>query len=323
MGMELALQDQNYTAVTEFLLVGFQLIHTVKILVFILFLLIYIVIITGNTLIIVLVSTCHQLQSAMYFFLSHLSSSEMVFTTSIVPKMLQVIASEGATISIPGCLFQFCLVSTSGGAECFLLAVMSYDRYLAICNPLHYPTIMDLKLRLHLVICSWMLGGSVAIIITTTLISNLQLCGQKLIDHFFCDFTPILELSCSDTSTVQMVVFLLCIPAILIPFMFIVATYVSIIITIRRIQSSTGRQKAFSTCSSHLAVVSTYYGTMMTLYMTPSRGFLLKVNKVLSLLYTVVTPMLNPIIYSLKNQEIQTALWTCIYNMLGKEHLHE
>ncbi|XP_075433835.1 olfactory receptor-like protein OLF1 [Ascaphus truei] len=317
------MQDPNYTAVTEFLLVGFHLVHTIKILVFILFLLIYIVIITGNTLVIVLVSTCHHLQSPMYFFLSHLSSSEMVFTTSIVPKMLQVIASEGATISIPGCILQHYFLTASGITECFLLTVMSYDRYLAICNPLHYPTIMDLKLRLHLVIWSWVLGGTMAILVTATLIRKLQFCDRKIIDHFFCDLAPILELSCSDASTVQMIVSVLSMPIILIPFMFIIATYVSIILTIQRIKSNTGRQKAFSTCSSHLAVAGTYYGTLMTLYMTPSKGYLLKANKVLSLLYTVVTPMLNPIIYSLKNQEIKTALWTFIYSKFGKEqHFH-
>ncbi|MEE6524619.1 hypothetical protein FKM82_024189, partial [Ascaphus truei] len=309
--------EQNYTTVSEFLLVGFQHIHRIKMLLFILILLIYMVIITGNTLIIVLVSTCHHLQSPMYFFLSHLSSSELVFTTNIVPRMLQVIACEGATISIPGCIFQFYLVSASGTTECFLLAVMSYDRYLAICHPLHYPTVMDLKLRLHLVICSWMLGGFLSILMTTALISNLQLCDRKLIDHFFCDLTPILELSCSDTSTVQIVASVLSIPVILIPSVFIMATYVSIILAIGRISSSTGREKAFSTCSSHLAVVCTFYGTIMIVYMTPSRGYMLKANKVLSVLYTVVTPMLNPIIYSLKNQEIQTALWTCIYRILG------
>ncbi|XP_075434341.1 olfactory receptor 11L1-like [Ascaphus truei] len=293
----------NHTIVTEFLLLGFQNLHSFKILLFTLFLVIYVMTLSGNLLIIALVSTSHQLHSPMYFFLAHLSLSDILHTTVIVPNMLRLIWGEGGTMSVAGCICQLYFFSCSGGTECFLLTAMSYDRYLAICHPLRYTTIMNLKLRLLLVIWSWLLGLAVTTILVLP-ISQLQFCDLNVIDHFFCDFAPLVKHSCSDTSFIEIEIFVLSIPVFLLPFTFILVTYVCISLTILRIPSTTGRKKAFSTCSSHLTVVCTYYGTLITIYAIPSRGHSFNINKFLSLLYTVVTPFFNPIIYSLRNQEI-------------------
>ncbi|MEE6505911.1 hypothetical protein FKM82_007377 [Ascaphus truei] len=309
----------NETRVMEFLLLGFQNLHSLKILLFILFLFIYITSLIGNLVIITLVSTQHHLHTPMFFFLCHLSSSEILSTTNIVPEMLYVILAEGGTLSFTACMAQFYIFSALTNTECFLLAVMSYDRYLAICYPLRYTSIMDTRLRLHLVMWSW-LSGFIITLSLVTLVSKLQFCGPNVINHFFCDLAPILELSCSDTSVVEIQALLCSIPVILFPFVFIAVTYICITITILGISSTTNRQKAFSTCSSHLAAVCTYYGTLITVYLVPSSGHSFNVNKVLSLLYIVGTPLVNPIIYSLRNQEIKAALGRCLFKVLRDKY---
>ncbi|XP_075434030.1 olfactory receptor 11A1-like [Ascaphus truei] len=261
---------------------------------------------TGNLLIIVLVSTSHKLHSPIYFFLRHLSATDIFITATIVPNMLHGILEEGATISFNGCITQFYFFGVSATTESFLLAVMSYDRYLAICHPLRYTSIMDIRLQKHLVFWSWFLGFTLSLIITTQL-GMLQFCGPKVIDHVFCDFDPLLYLSCTDTSFLKLEDLVLSVPLAFSSFIFIIVTYVCIFLTILRIPSTSGRQKAFSTCSSHLSVVSLFYGTLITIYVVPSRGHSVNLNKVLSLLYLVVTPLFNPIIYSLRSQEIRAA----------------
>ncbi|XP_075434303.1 olfactory receptor 5G3-like [Ascaphus truei] len=302
---------ENQTTVTEFLLLGFPAIHNFKILLFLVFLLLYIFTLAGNVLIIALVSTSHQLQTPMYFFLSHLSLSDILQTTDIVPNMLYVIMAEGAIISFAGCIAQYFLFGTSGGAECLLLTVMSYDRYLAICHPLRYFAFMDLKFCCQMVFWSWFLAFMAATSMVI-LLCSFQFCNPNVIDHFFCDLDPLLEHFCSERFIVDTVIFFLGISFFIFPFTFIVVTYVCISLTILRIKSITGRQKAFSTCSSHLAVVFTYYGTLIAKYVIPSKGQSLTVMKINSLLYTVVIPLFNPIIYTLRNKEIQAALWKCI-----------
>ncbi|MEE6505978.1 hypothetical protein FKM82_007433, partial [Ascaphus truei] len=303
--------QENKTTVTEFLLLGFPAVHNFKILFFLVCFLIYICTLAGNFLIIVLVSTSHQLQTPMYFFLSHLSLSDILLTTDIVPNMLYVIMAEGAVISLAGCITQYFLFGTSGGAECLLLTVMSYDRYLAICHPLRYSAIMDFKFCCQMVFWSWSLVFMAALSMVI-LMCSFQLCSPNVIDHFFCDLSPLLEHFCSGSFIADTVLFYQGISFIVFPFIFIVVTYVCISLTILRISSTTGRQKALSTCSSHLAVVCTYYGTLIAKYVIPSKGQSLTVMKITSLLYTVVIPLFNPIIYTLRNKEIQAALWKCI-----------
>ncbi|KAM4749343.1 olfactory receptor 11A1-like [Rhinophrynus dorsalis] len=308
---------QNQSTITEICLLGFQGLHEWRFLLFLAILLIYVVTITGNLLIIVLVSATHHLQSPMYFFLSHLSMSDILLTSTISPNMLDVTLKEGAIISFFGCISQFYMFGVSLITECLLLTVMSYDRYLAICKPLHYTSIMNFTFRLHLVLCSWMLGLFITMIVSI-LMNSLHFCGPNIIDHFFCDYSPLLQLSCSDTKVIQMIVVLIDAPETMIETAFIITTYFSIFLTILRISSSNGRHKAFSTCSSHLAVVCTYYGTLMAIYVAPTGGSLFNMNKILSLLYTVVTPLLNPVIYSLKNQEMRTALTMCFHKHLNR-----
>ncbi|XP_075433910.1 olfactory receptor 5V1-like [Ascaphus truei] len=302
---------ENQTTVTEFLLLGFPTIHNFKILFFFVFLLLYICTLAGNVLIIVLVSTSHQLRTPMYFFLSHLSMSDILLTTAIVPNMLYVIMAEGAVISLVGCISQYFVFGVSASAECFLLTVMSYDRYLAICNPLRYSAIIDFMLCCQMVFYSWLLGF-LAALSTVILMCTFQLCNPNVIDHFFCDLTPLLEHFCSDSFIVDTVIFFLGISFIIFPFNFIVVTYICISLTIFSISSITGRQKAFSTCSSHLAIVCSYYGTLVAKYVVPSKVQSFNVIKTTSLLYTVVTPLFNPIIYTLRNKEIWAALLKCI-----------
>ncbi|KAM4749334.1 olfactory receptor 11L1-like [Rhinophrynus dorsalis] len=291
----------------EFLLLAFQNIHEGKFLLFFVLIVVYLAALLGNLLIITLVSTDGLLHSPMYFFLSHLSLSEIMFTTNIVPNMLHVILVEDGTISLSSCITQLYFFSSSTSAECLLLSVMSYDRFLAICSPLHYAAIMNQNLCQHLVVWCWLIGFMLSII-AAVLISKLQFCGSNTIDHFFCDLAPILKCSCSDTYILEMQDFILSFPVLILPFVFIILTYVRIIMAILRITSSNGRKKAFSTCSSHLTVVCTYYGTLIAVYMSPSTQDSFTANKVLSLLYTVVTPLLNPIIYSLRNQDIRNAM---------------
>ncbi|XP_075433852.1 olfactory receptor 9G19-like [Ascaphus truei] len=307
--------QKNQTTVTEFLLLGFPAILHFKSLLFFVFLMFYIFTLAGNFLIIALVSTSHQLHTPMYFFLSQLSLSDILLTTDIVPNMLNVILAEGAVISLAGCITQYFLFAASAGAECFLLTVMSYDRYLAICNPLRYSAIMDLKLCYCMVFWSWLLGFMATLNIVI-LVCSFQLCNPNVIDHFFCDITPLIEHSCSDRLIMETVLFVLTTPVVLFPFVFVIATYVCIFITILRISSTAGRKKAFSICSSHLAVVCTYYGTLIALYVVPSKGQSLNLKKFTTILYTVITPLLNPIIYTLRNKEIRAALWKRISIMI-------
>ncbi|KAM4749354.1 olfactory receptor 5P64-like [Rhinophrynus dorsalis] len=307
----------NQSTITEICLLGFQGLHGWRILLFLAILVIYVVTITGNLLIIVLVSATHHLQSPMYFFLSHLSMFDILVTSTISPNMLNVTLKEGAIISFVGCFSQFTVFCVSSLTEYLLLTVMSYDRYLAICKPLHYTAIMNFTFCCHLVLFSWMLGFFMTLIIII-LLNSLHFCGPNIIDHFFCDYAPLLHLSCSDTKIVQFLFVLIATPQTMIETVFIISTYFYIFLTILKISSSTDRQKSFSTCSSHLAVVCTYYGTCMAIYVAPSGGHFFNMNKILSLLYTVVTPLLNPIIYSLRNQEIRAALNTYFYKHLKR-----
>ncbi|KAM3920438.1 olfactory receptor 5G3-like [Leptodactylus fuscus] len=301
------MDEDNRSKVEDIFLMGLQIHNGLKIPVFLLFLLTYSLTLTGNITIATLVSISPNLKHPMFFFLGHLSVSDIMFTTNIIPKMLCAVMNEGVTISLLGCIVQLQFFGISLVTECLLLAVMSYDRYLAICNPLHYVYIMDTNLCVQLAAICWFLGVAISLV-TVIMMSTQDFCGPRVIDHFFCDFVPLLKLSCSDTSPVILENILLATPLTLFPLVFISVTYIYILMTIFKIPSISGRRKSFSTCSSHLTIVGLFYGTLVSLYVVPSDGHSLNANKVLSLLYTFVTPLFNPIIYSLRNKEIKVAL---------------
>ncbi|KAG8563809.1 hypothetical protein GDO81_005562 [Engystomops pustulosus] len=298
---------ENKTLPSELLLLGFGELHLIKPIVLLVCLIVYLTILAGNFLIVGLIVTSRRLRSPMYFFLCNLSLCEVLFTSSILPYMICVMWGDGGTMYLKGCIIQFYIYSSSGSAECLLLTVMALNRYLAICNPLRYYSVMNYRTCSHLVVWAW-LSGFIWMCIIIGAISNLQFCGPRIVDHFFWDLEPILHLSSSDTSTVEMEVLVYAIIMGFLPFFLIILSYVIIFLTIIRIPSETGRQKAFSTCSSHLASVCTYFGSILILYLVPSHQRSVEVNKILSLFYTVLTPLCNPIIYSLRNQEIQSCL---------------
>ncbi|KAM5171517.1 olfactory receptor 5P62-like [Mantella aurantiaca] len=298
--------EDNQTEVVIFLLLGFQGLYKFKIFFFILFLFLYMVILYGNLLIIVLISTKDHLKIPMFYFLKHLAIADLLISTSIVPVMLDIILKEEVAISFSVCIFQMYCFCFFGFVQSYLLAIISYDRYLAICNPMRYHSIMSPHICLSMVVGCWLMVSLLSSEIV--LMIQLQFCGGNNINHFFCDSGPLIEISTSDTSSLVFIDFSVSSFGIFVPFAFIIMTYVLIFFTILSISSASGRQKAFSTCSSHLATVCTYYGILMTVYLVPSDESTLNTNKFRSLSHIVVIPMVNPIIYSLRNNEIRKTL---------------
>ncbi|KAM4038708.1 olfactory receptor 5G25-like [Anomaloglossus baeobatrachus] len=243
----------------------------------------------------------------MYFFITQLSLCDILLTTDIVPTLLLTVLYGGSSVTLIGCILQFFFFVMSETSECLLLTVMSYDRYLAICNPLRYIVIMNHMFCTLSVATVWFIVLIIALIDVIPLF-YLYYCGPHIIDHFYCDLEPILQLSCSDTSMIHKQIISIGFLNGFCPFIIIVISYVYIAITILKIPSTTGRHKAFSTCSSHLTVVSMLYGTLLIVYLFPSKGQSLTLSKVLSLIYTVLTPLLNPIIYTLRNKDFKEAL---------------
>ncbi|XP_069818415.1 olfactory receptor 6F1-like [Dendropsophus ebraccatus] len=309
------IQENNQTQVIEFLLLGFQVSRALGKLLFCLFLVVHCLTICGNLLIIILVSTSKVLHTPMYFFISQLSIADILVTTDIVPNLLHILLYNGATITFTDCMTQFYFLCTSEVSECFLLTVMAYDRYVAICNPLRYSSIMTNGYCAMLTAICWLSGFSIILVYMIS-ITQLSFCGSNIIDYIFCDIVPLLKLACSDTFIIHLEIYILSIPLIFIPTTIIVVSYTYIVSAILRILSSTGRQKAFSTCSSHLIVVSIFYGTMFSVYVAPTKGQTLTMSKILSLLYTVFTPLVNPIIYSLRNKDIRNSLKETFYKYL-------
>ncbi|XP_038227885.1 olfactory receptor 1020-like [Dermochelys coriacea] len=300
-------EQGNQMSITEFILLGFGTLPELQILLFLLFLVIYIATMAGNILIVTLVVTHQHLRTARYFFLGNLSCLETFYTSTILPRMLASLLTEDRTVSFSGCLTQYYFFGSLAGTECLLLSVMSYDRYLAICNPMHYATRMSGRAWIQLAGAS-RIGGFLGNSITMFSISQLTFCGPNDINHFFCDLIPLINLSCNDPHLMEILTFTLCLIISLVPFLLTLMSYICIIETILRIPSTTGRQKAFSTCSSHLIVVTIFYGTLLTVYMFPTTNTLSDFKKVLSVIYTVLTPLVNPLIYSLRNKEVKEVL---------------
>ncbi|XP_073479833.1 olfactory receptor 2AP1-like [Aquarana catesbeiana] len=306
---------KNQTAVIEFFLLGFGDLQELKVLIFVLLLVIYIMALTGNTVVVILVIVSKNLHSPMYVFLSQLSLSEILFTSNIQPNMLWLTLVGGGKISITRCFFNFSLLAVCGITQCLLLFSMSLDRYVAICKPLHYTIIMTSRLQLQIVALCWSMGVVLSLVLYA-LLCRLKFCGPHTINHFFCDVAPVLELSCSDISSVELLTSMVSTPFLVCPFVFIVGTYVFIFHTALKIPSSIRRQRAFSTCSSHLTVVCLYFGSLASVYIFSSKSSSSNSNKYLSLIYLLVTPIFNPLIYSLRNQDIRGAI-TKYVHILG------
>ncbi|OCT90853.1 hypothetical protein XELAEV_18019470mg [Xenopus laevis] len=301
----------NQTTVTSFLLLGLENNQTINTLLFVVILWIYILTLAANFLLIILVVTVPTLRSPMYVLFSQLSMSDILLTTNITPNLLWFLLSGGGKRHVSGCITQFFFYVLFTALECLLLTVMSFDLYVAICKPLHYGSIMNVKLCLSMSFWSWGFAFMVALVLDL-LISNLQFCGPFVIDHYF---SPLLELSYSDVTVVQLTDVMFTIPFILTPFCFIIFTYISIGLAILRVSSTSGRHKAFSTCSSHLIVVCTYFGSLITLYILSYKVHGLNMNTILSFLYTVSTPFFNPVIYSLSDNEIKAAVMKLLSNL--------
>ncbi|XP_065542510.1 olfactory receptor 8U9-like [Lathamus discolor] len=297
----------NHTDVREFILPGLTTRKDLQVPLFMALLAMYMVTLLGNFGIIVLIRTDLHLHTPMYYFLSHLAFVNICYSSIILPKMLVQILTLEKTISFSGCAAQLCFFVTFGVTECLLLAVMAYDRYGAICKPLLYPTIMCARM------CWWLVAGSYAVgvfraVTHTTIIFTFSFCHSNVIYHYFCDIAPLLALSCSNTHTYEVVIVAVVSINCLSTMTIIFISYACILPAVLRIHSKEGRRKAFSTCTSHLMVVTTFYGAILFMYLCPSSTFALDENKTATLFYTIMTPTLKPLICSLRNREVKAAL---------------
>ncbi|XP_012509783.1 PREDICTED: olfactory receptor 5P3 [Propithecus coquereli] len=297
----------NYTAVTEFIILGLTEDTTVCAILFIVFLGICVVTLMGNVSIIMLIRRSPHLHAPMYLFLCHLAFVDIGYSSSVTPVMLRGFLKKGASVPATGCVAQLCSVVMFGTAECFLLAAMAYDRYVAICSPLLYSTHMSPRVCIILVGTSY-LGGCVNAWTFIGCLLSLTFCGPNKVNHFFCDYSPLLKLSCSHDFTSEIIPAISSGSIIVVTIFVIAVSYIYILITILKMRSTEGRHKAFSTCTSHLTAVTLFYGTITFIYVMPKSSYSTDQNKVVSVFYTVVIPMLNPLIYSLRNKEIKGAL---------------
>ncbi|KAM8970973.1 olfactory receptor 5AN6-like [Sarcophilus harrisii] len=305
--------NRNTTTVTVFIFLGFSDHPQIQMILFVLFLGIYLLTLTWNLGLITLIRMDSHLQTPMYFFLSNLSFLDICYSSSTTPKMLASpkmlsdFFKEKKTISFEGCAAQYFIFSGMGLTECCLLAAMAYDRYAAICNPLLYTAIMSPTL------CMWMVAGSYlsgffGSLIQLCSLLQLYFCGPDVIDHFFCDLPQLLVLSCSDTLALQILKFVIAVIFGLLSVLIIMVSYGHVVEAILKISSTQGRSKAFNTCASHLMAVTLFYGSGLSVYLRPSSNDSFSSDKVASIFYTMVIPMMNPLIYSLRNKEIKEAL---------------
>ncbi|XP_027281960.1 olfactory receptor 1468-like [Cricetulus griseus] len=299
--------EGNQTVISQFLLLGLPIPPEHQHLFYALFLAMNLTTVLGNLIIIILILLDSHLHTPMYFFLSNLSFSDLCFSSVTMPKLLQNMHSLIPSISYAGCLAQLYFYLYFADLESLLLVVMAYDRYVAICFPLHYTSIMSPKLCVGLLVLSWVLT-TFHVMLHTLLLARLSFCEDNVIPHFFCDISPLLKLSCSDTHVNELVIFIMGGLFIVIPFLLIIVSYAQIVSSILKVSSVRGIHKVFSTCGSHLSVVSLFYGTIIGLYLCPSANNSTVKETVMAMMYTVVTPMLNPFIYSLRNRDMKGAL---------------
>ncbi|XP_068121994.1 olfactory receptor 6N1-like [Hyperolius riggenbachi] len=298
--------NETLTYVTEFIIFGFPSLQNYQIILFCVFLCIYLFTLCGNGIIFFLVTFTPHLKTPMYFFVSYLSFIDMSYTSVTIPKMLAKFLMNLDTISFTACFAQMYIYLSLGSAECILLTAMAYDRYLAICSPLHYPIIMTKKLYLILAVVVW-IGGFATPFTALILALRLPFCGPNIIHHYYCDHPPLLQLACANTSLNVAIGSFCAALIVFISFTLIFISYVKIILAILKINSHAGRKKTFSTCASHFVVVNVFFFPIIFMYIRPTASYSSDVDSLVALLYTVLTPMMNPVIYSLRNKDIKVA----------------
>ncbi|XP_007957017.1 olfactory receptor 1038 [Orycteropus afer afer] len=296
----------NVTSVTEFILKGITDRPELQAPCFVIFLLIYLVTVLGNIGLIILIRIDTRLHTPMYFFLSHLAFVDLCYSSAITPKMMVNFVVEHNTIPFQACATQLGCFLTFMITECFLLASMAYDRYVAICNPLHYSVLMSKRVCIQLVAVPYIYSFLVALF-HTIITFRLTYCGPNVINHFYCDDLPLLALSCSDTHRKEILIFAFAGFDMICSSLIVLISYIFIIAAILKIRSTQGRYKAISTCGSHMVAVTIFYGTLIFMYLQPKSNHSLDTDKMASVFYTVVIPMLNPLIYSLRNKEVKEA----------------
>ncbi|XP_010174951.1 olfactory receptor 10R2, partial [Antrostomus carolinensis] len=301
----------NETKVTEFILVGFSDFPDLRITLFIIFFLTYLVTLTGNVLLMTIIRLHRHLHIPMYFFLSILSFSETCYTFAVIPKMLVNLITEEKSISFTGCAVQMFFFIGFGGTNCMLLTAMGYDRCVAICKPLHYNVLMNDRVCSQLVAFAMVTGFTLSLIVSY-FIFTLPFCGEKEINHFLCDMAPVIQAACKENNGIETVIFIFCIVVVFGSFFLILLSYVLIFNTILKIPSTEGKHKAFSTCASHLIVVVVHFGCASIIYLRPKSTYSLEGDSLISVTYTVVTPLLNPVVYSLRNKDVRLAIWKCL-----------
>ncbi|XP_062050947.1 olfactory receptor 2A14-like [Lepus europaeus] len=297
----------NQTWIVEVTLLGFLVDPALEFLLFCLFSLLYMITLLGNGVILGTICLDPRLHTPMYFFLSHLAVLDMSYASNNVPKMLANLVSQKRTISFVPCIIQTFLYLVFAATECLILVVMSYDRYVAICHPLHYTVIMSWRVCTVLAVMCWAFSFLLDVV-HLVLILRLPFCGPHEINHFFCEILSVLKLACADTTLNQVVIFAACVFILVGPLCLVLVSYTRILVALLRIQSREGRTKAFSTCSSHLSVVGLFFGSAIVMYMAPRSSHPEEQQKILSLFYSLFNPMLNPLIYSLRNAEVKGAL---------------
>ena len=297
---------KNTNSTSDFILLGLLVNSKFTGTVFAVILAIFVVAVTSNLVMIFLIHMDSHLHTPMYFLLSQLSIMDTLFICTTVPKLLVDMVSIQKTISFVACGIQIFLYLTMIGSEFFLLGLMAYDRYVAVCNPLRYPVLMNRRVCLLLAAGAWF-GGSLDGFLLTPITMNVPYCGSRIIDHFFWEIPAVLKLACADTALYETLMYICCVLMLLIPISIISASYSLILLTVHRMRSAEGRKKAFTTCSSHLTVVSIFYGAAFYTYVLPKSFHTAEQDKVVSAFYTIVTPMLNPLIYSLRNKDVMGA----------------
>ncbi|XP_005065096.1 olfactory receptor 8K3-like [Mesocricetus auratus] len=310
------MQTHNLTVVTEFILMGITDRPELQAPLFGLFLIIYLISLTGNFGMIILTMVDSRLQTPMYFFLRHLATTDLGYSTAVGPKMLRNFLVEQNTISFYCCAIQLSFFIMFIVSEFFILSAMSYDRYVAICKPLQYTVIMSQKVCWILVTIPYLYGITVALLLTIK-IFTLSFCGQNVISHFYCDGLPLLLLACSSTQEIEVITLILSAFNLISSLLIVILSYLFILTAILRMNSAEGKRKAFSTCGSHLTVVIVFYGTLIFMYLQPMSIHSFDADKVTSIFYTQVIPMLNPLIYSLRNKDVKDAFKNSVEKLLN------